>query len=90
MPATKQKELGRYLFYDLLNHLTAYLLHIAPKPGADYYQALQPLADAMGEPFMPFYASIQQQALATAKQIRFDVTLVRLSTKHIQNAKSGG
>ena len=80
-------ELRRYLTYDALNHYVAFMLKIADRPDAAYFEAFSPLKAVVGEDFVTLQKESAIRALELARKIRFDVSLVKMSTKHIQRAK---
>ena len=79
------QELQRYLNYNLLSHYIGFLLNLVERPGGDYLRQLTPLQRAVGKGFEGMLVEADRVAGRLAKEIRFSLTLVRLSTKHIQN-----
>jgi hypothetical protein len=83
------EELHRYLVYDALNHYVAFLLHITTKPDSDYFSSFSPLEELLGDEFPPLQQDAVQKAVAIARKIRFDVSILTQSVKKIYNAGEG-
>ncbi|MEH6823492.1 MAG: hypothetical protein V7629_06235 [Motiliproteus sp.] len=89
LSAETKEELHRFLLYDALNHYVAFLLHATNKPDSDYFAGFSPLRDILQDDFTPIHYDAAQKAVEITKKIRFDVTIVMLSIKHIYNAGEG-
>ena len=80
-----RQELQRYLNYNLLSHYIGFYLNLVEQPGVAYLQGLEPLRQQVGEGFEEMVRIADSVAGKLAKELRFSLTLIRLSTKHIQN-----
>ena len=82
-----QSALQRYLIFDVLNHYVAFLLNLSERPGEDYFKQFETVEKIYGEQFPNLLTETTKQVISIAKNIRFDISLVKLATKHISNSK---
>lgn len=76
----------RFLVYDTLKQYLGYLLHVNQKPNMDYFNSFGSLRGYLGEnEFIAIQRDAVQTAINLAREVRFDVSLVQLSTKEIYN-----
>ncbi len=80
-----ESAIHRFLVYDALKHYLGFLLHINPKPGMDYFNSFKTLGTRLEGDFPTLQRSAVQTALKLSHELRFDVSMVQLSTKEIYN-----